>query len=185
MRRGIYLLLLVAVAGWIGQDTLWLGLRMISGQGGLLADEMTAAPAQTPSVGNPAAPSDDMGEGLRDGKRYAYDIVLHTPEQIREVLQRAEQISKAPRPANEQASIAMVLHGPEIDIFAIENYPKYRDIVDLAAKLDAYNVIEVKMCQTMMRKRGLKNNDVPGFIELVPYGPDEVEKLRNNGYVVL
>ena len=79
----------------------------------------------------------------------------------------------------------MVLHGPEIDIFSIENYPKYKDIVDLAAKLDAYNVIEVKMCQTMMRMRGLKNNNVPGFIELVPYGPDEVEKLRQRRYVVL
>ena len=92
---------------------------------------------------------------------------------------------QAPRPATEQASIAMVLHGPEIDFFAIENYPKYRDIVDLAAKLDAYNVIEVKMCQSMMRKRGLKNNNIPGFIELVPYGPEEIKRLQEKGYVKL
>ena len=173
------------MAGWIGQDTLLLGMRMISGQGGLIADEITAAPAQTPPAGNSTAPSGDIGDGLLKGRRYAYDIVLHTPEQIREVLQHAEQLSAAPRPGNEKASIAMILHGPEIDIFSIENYPKYKDIVDLAAKLDAYNVIEVKMCQTMMRMRGLKNNNVPSFIELVPYGPDEVEKLRQNGYVVL
>lgn len=120
-----------------------------------------------------------------DGKQYAYDIVLHTPEQIREVLQHAEQLSAAPRSGNEKASISMVLHGPEIDFFSIENYGKYKDIVDLAARLDAYNVIEVKMCQTMMRMRGLKSENVPGFIEQVPYGPDEVEKLRQRGYVVL
>ncbi|WP_126454743.1 DsrE family protein [Sulfuriflexus mobilis] len=173
MRRGIYLLLLLAVAGWLGRDSLWSGYMALSGQGLAEASLTTPqAPAQPPVQ-------------LDDGKHYAYDIVLHTPEQIREVLQHAEKISQSPRPANEKPSIAMVLHGPEIDFFSIENYPKYRDIVDLAAKLDAYNVIEVKMCQTMMRKRGLKNNNVPGFIELVPYGPGEVEKLRQNGYVVL
>ena len=41
------------------------------------------------------------------------------------------------------------------------------------------------MCQTMMRMRGLKNENVPGFIEQVPFGPDEVEKLRQRRYVVL
>ena len=157
---------------------------MLSGQDGLIADEITTAPAQTPAASNSAPPLADSPDAS-NGKRYAYDIVLHTPEQILEVLQHAEQLSAAPRPGNEQASIAMVLHGPEIDIFSIDNYPKYRNIVDLAAKLDAYNVIEVKMCQTMMRKRGLKNENVPGFIELVPYAPEELEKLRHSGYVVL
>ena len=157
---------------------------MLSGQGGLIADEITTAPAQTPAASNSVPPLADSPDASND-KRYAYDIVLHTPEQILEVLQHAEQLSAAPRPGTEQASIAMVLHGPEIDIFSIENYPKYRNIVDLAAKLDAYNVIEVKMCQTMMRMRGLKNENVPGFIELVPYAPEELEKLRQRGYVVL
>lgn len=175
MRKGIYLLLLMATVGWIGREPLWQGFMMLTGQGPVIAEASLTNP---PPAAQPPA---QLGEG----KRYVYDIVLHTPEQIREVLQHAEKISQAPRPANETPSIAMVLHGPEIDFFSIKNYPKYRDIVDLAAKLDAYNVIEVKMCQTMMRMRGLKNNDVPGFIELVPYGPDEVEKLRNNGYVVL
>lgn len=170
MKKGIFIYLLVlAIAAWFGRDILSLGYMMLTGQGVNVAEAGIAQP----------------DNALNDGRNYAYDIVLHTPEQIHEVLQHAEQISAAPRPGNEKASIAMVLHGPEIDIFSIENYPKYRDIVDLAAKLDAYNVIEVKMCQTMMRKRGLKNENVPGFIELVPYAPEELEKLRQRGYVVL
>jgi hypothetical protein len=36
-----------------------------------------------------------------------------------------------------------------------------------------------------MRARGIREQDVPGFIELVPYGPDEEERLRRRGYVYL
>ena len=178
MKKGIFIYLLVlAIGGWFGRDVLWLGYKMITGQGPAMVEMGVANPAVT-SVTKSSPNSED-------NQRRAYDIVLHTPEQIFELLQHTEQIASAPRSATEQASIAMVLHGPEIDFFSIENYPRYKDIVDLAARLDAYNVIEVKMCQTMMRKRGLKNENVPGFIELVPYAPEELEKLRRSGYVVL
>jgi intracellular sulfur oxidation DsrE/DsrF family protein len=36
-----------------------------------------------------------------------------------------------------------------------------------------------------MRRLGLRKEDIPAFIELVPYGPDEEERLRRNGYVYL
>ena len=177
MKKGILIYLLaLLVAGWLGRDTLLLGFRMITGQGPTIVEEMT----------NDVSRSDVTSPiNGTNSQRRAYDIVLHTPEQIRELLQHTEKVTSAPRSGSDQASIAMVLHGPEIDIFSIENYAKYKDIVDLAAKLDAYNIIEVKMCQTMMRKRGLKNNNVPSFIELVPYAPKELEKLRQTGYIVL
>jgi intracellular sulfur oxidation DsrE/DsrF family protein len=57
--------------------------------------------------------------------------------------------------------------------------------VDQAARLDAAHVIEVKMCLTEMHHLGLRKEDIPGFIELVPYGPDEEERLRRSGYVYL
>jgi intracellular sulfur oxidation DsrE/DsrF family protein len=57
--------------------------------------------------------------------------------------------------------------------------------VDQAARLDAGHVLEVKMCLTEMRRLGLRKKDIPGFIELVLYGPDEEERLRRNGYVYL
>ena len=171
MKKGTLIFLsLLAIAGWFGRDSLIFAYMKATGQQG----------TQIAESGVTTEPST-----LNDGKNYVYDIVVHTPEQIYEVLQHADKISAAPRSGMNRASISMVLHGPEIDIFSIENYPKYREIVDLAAKLDAYNIIEVKMCQTMMRKRGLKNGSVPGFIELVPYAPEELEKLRQRGYVVL
>ncbi len=117
--------------------------------------------------------------------RQLFHVTLHTPAEIEGMLARAEQLAKA-RPARDARSgIALVLHGPEVEIFAHRNYSMYRRIVDLAARLDAAGVIEVKMCQTEMRARDIGRQDVPDFIELVPYGPDEEQRLLRNGYVYL
>jgi intracellular sulfur oxidation DsrE/DsrF family protein len=36
-----------------------------------------------------------------------------------------------------------------------------------------------------MKRLGIGEEDIPAFIELVPYGPDEEMRLRRNGYVYL
>ncbi|MBI3571304.1 MAG: hypothetical protein HY082_09395 [Gammaproteobacteria bacterium] len=43
----------------------------------------------------------------------------------------------------------------------------------------------VKMCRTEMKILGIKEEDIPAFIELVPYGPDEEKRLLRNGYIYL
>jgi len=117
--------------------------------------------------------------------RYIFNVTLHTPEEIAHLLTRAEQLARTVRTDNVSTRIALVLHGPEIEIFAKNNYRQFQKIVDEAERLDTENIIEVKMCLTEMRRRGLRKEDVPAFIELVPYGPDEEERLRRNGYVYL
>ena len=111
------------------------------------------------------------------------DVSVHTIEGLRILFDRAEELAMAPRPKGEDASVVLVLHGPEVEFFAIKNYDEYRDIVDQAARLDAFDVVDVRMCQTMMGERGIEQNDIPSFIELVPYGPGEVEQLKQEGYV--
>jgi intracellular sulfur oxidation DsrE/DsrF family protein len=117
--------------------------------------------------------------------RYLFNITLHTPEEIAGLLARAEQLAKTMTSDDTHTGIALVLHGPEIEMFAKSNYPRFRQTVDQAERLDAAHVIEVKMCLTEMHRLGLRKQDIPGFIELVPYGPDEEERLRRNGYVYL
>jgi intracellular sulfur oxidation DsrE/DsrF family protein len=78
-----------------------------------------------------------------------------------------------------------VLHGPEIEIFAKRNYARFRETVDRAARLNDGRIIEIKMCRTEMKRLGIGEEDIPDFIELVPYGPDEELRLRRNGYVYL
>ena len=85
----------------------------------------------------------------------------------------------------EELNIAMVLHGPDIRIFAKENYSRFKDIVDLAERLDADNVIDFKACATTAAERGFSDSAFPAFIELVPYAPDEIRRLTGAGYIKL
>lgn len=125
--------------------------------------------------------STPAADGVPD--RAVLDVSVHTIEGLRILFDRAEELAMAPRPKGEDASVVLVLHGPEVEFFAIKNYDEYRDIVDQAARLDAFDVVDVRMCQTMMGERGIEQNDIPSFIELVPYGPGEVEQLKQEGYV--
>jgi len=119
------------------------------------------------------------------GTNRVYDITLHDPGELMLLLRRLERLGGGPQASGTQPSVALVLHGPELAYFARDHYDHYRELVDLAARLDAFHVIEVKACRTRMKALGLKPEDMPAFIELVPYGPDEVERLRREGYLVM
>lgn len=80
--------------------------------------------------------------------------------------------------------IALVLHGPEVEIFLRENYRRYKNIVDLAARLSAFELIDIKICRT--RLRFLKQDEMSlfPFVGTVSFGPDEIERLTNEeGYL--
>jgi len=113
------------------------------------------------------------------------DVVLHERDSILNMLKRAETLAMTPNPAERPRQIALVLHGPEIEHFRISKYNGNQDIVDLAAKLDAFNVIDIKMCNTMMNLLNVDKQEIPAFIEIVPYGPDEVEALQEQGFIKL
>ncbi len=122
-------------------------------------------------------PADEMSE------KAVLDISVHTIEELRVLFERAENYAMTPRPTGEHANIVLVLHGPEVEFFSINNYDKYRDVVDQAARLDAFDIVDVKICQTMLEIQGVRREDIPAFIEQVPLGSAEVEKLLQEGYV--
>ena len=111
------------------------------------------------------------------------DVSVHSLDELKVLLDRAEEIAARPQSQGEKAGVVLVLHGPEVEFFAISNYPRYKDIVDQAARLDAFDVVDVKICQSMMDRLGVERDDIPAFIEQVPYGPGEVERLVREGYV--
>ena len=67
-------------------------------------------------------------------------------------------------------------------IFDRRNYKEYKEIVGLAARLEAFNVINVQVCEVQMMRDGLQMSDLPAFVESVPYGPAEEERLLKRGY---
>ena len=116
-------------------------------------------------------------------KKAVLDISVHTIDELKVLLDRAEGLAMAPQPPGATASVILVLHGPEVEFFAISNYEKYKDIVDQAARLDAFDVVDVRICQAMMEVKGIPRGDIPAFIEQVPLGPVEIERLVGEGYV--
>ena len=84
--------------------------------------------------------------------RGVFDISVHSIEELEVLFERAEEIASRPRPVGGADSIVLVLHGPEVEFFAISNYDRYRSIVDRAARLDAFDVVDVKICRTMMQQ---------------------------------
>jgi intracellular sulfur oxidation DsrE/DsrF family protein len=129
--------------------------------------------------GVPDTPADEGDTRVRA----VLDISVHTIEGLRVLFDRAEQLAMRPQAQGGDDRIVLVLHGPEVEFFSIKNYDKYKDIVDQAARLDAFDVVDVKICQSMMDMQGIERDDIPAFIEQVPVGPDEVDRLVQEGYV--
>lgn len=114
-----------------------------------------------------------------------FDISVQNVDELRSVLKRAEALASGPRSAAQPANISLMLHGKEIEFFTIDHYEQYRDIVDLSAKLDAYNVIEFKMCETAMKDFGIEKDNIPSFIEFVADGEREIKNLSRQGYTIM
>ena len=116
---------------------------------------------------------------------YLVRIDQNKPEEVEAALLRAEAFYQEGLPfLSKSPPIALVLHGPEVEIFFRENYQRYKNIVDLAARLSAFEVVDIKICRT--RLRFLEQDEVGlfPFVSTVAFGPDEIARLTDEeGYV--
>jgi len=120
-----------------------------------------------------------------DNTQYLFDVSDHSPEELEALLTRAEEIRETHAEGYDDLDIVLILHGPDINIFRQENYNLHKPLVDLAAKLDAFDIIDMKICETTMSNMGVQRSEVPAFIESVPYAPDEIRRLGEEGYIRL
>jgi intracellular sulfur oxidation DsrE/DsrF family protein len=79
--------------------------------------------------------------------------------------------------------VVVVLHGPEASRFLRRSYLDNQALVDRAAKLEAFDRIELRMCETWMRSNGVVREDLLPFVDTVPLAPEEVERLEQEGYL--
>ena len=108
---------------------------------------------------------------------YVFSVTVTSAQQLEVVLNRAEDLRELFDPA-EHSRIAIVLHGDELHLFQEQNYSSNQSLVDRARLLDQDNIIDIKACQTMMRILEIGQNDLPSFIEQVPFAPAEIERLQ-------
>ena len=149
---------------------------------GLVPEERGGDITPTVSSNQNTGPPRPIGTDA-DPEHMVLDISVHSEEELQVLFDRAEQLAVRLRPAGEEASIVLVLHGPEVEFFSTRNYDRYMGIVDQAARLDAMEIVDVKICQTMMSVRGVERDDIPSFIEQVPLGSAEINHLVREGYV--
>lgn len=81
--------------------------------------------------------------------------------------------------------VVVILHGSEATSFTSAGYAGNRMLVDQAARLSAYRLIDVRMCETWMKANEVAPEDLPAFVKTVPFAPEEIERLEADGYVPL
>lgn len=129
-------------------------------------------------------PSISSQQHSTDNGLYLARVLLHSPSEVQAALLRAKTLLDQGLVDVDDSPIAFVLHGPEVSIFLRENYEQYRDIVDLAAQLSAFNVVDVKVCRTRLGFLGETEQQLVPFVSTVPLGAAEVKRMLNDeGYV--
>lgn len=105
-------------------------------------------------------------------------IELNDPDGVVAALRRAESFYHGEGMREEEIPpLVLVIHGSEVGIFFKENYSQYKPIVDLAAKLTAFQVIDIRVCEASAQIMGLDIKTRFPFVGTVPYGPAEITRL--------
>ena len=121
--------------------------------------------------------SSTLVPGEAEPPGYVFSVTVQTAQQLDVVLNRAEGLRELFNP-DEHSKIAIVLHGDELQLFQKDGYRLNRSMVERARLLDQDNIIDIKACQTMMRTLQIEQNELPSFIEQVPFAPTEIERLE-------
>lgn len=107
-----------------------------------------------------------------------------SPEEVADALKRAEMLYNEGRLPKNTDPIAIVLHGPEVEVFFKDKYDEYKNIVDLAQRLSELGVVDVRVCETQTGILGRSRSSIHPFIGTVNFGPAEVNRLlRQQNYV--
>lgn len=105
-----------------------------------------------------------------------YDVNYTDPQQLNGLANFITNVNKVV-----PGKSVVVLHGPEIRVFAKENYEKYQGLVDKMAALSKGGV-DFRMCNNAMHAAGFESNDIVGFVTIVPAGFAEIIDLESKGY---
>lgn len=122
---------------------------------------------------------------VQQSPRYLADIRVNTKAELTQLLRRAESLfDQGKFNAGKDQPVAFVLHGPEARSLLVENYSTNKVLVDLAARLTAFQVVDIQVCEGWMKSRGVEKDDLPPFIGSVSLGPVEKKRLiKEEGYV--
>lgn len=110
--------------------------------------------------------------------RYLVAIELHTIAELSGALQRLEtHLQSMPASSTQFEPVVFVLHGPEAKGLLPSNYHESQEFMDMAARLSAFKLVDIRVCRRWMGGSGVDQKDLPPFVTTVPYGPAEIQRL--------
>ncbi|WP_132704029.1 hypothetical protein [Reinekea marinisedimentorum] len=126
--------------------------------------------------------AENLHQGSLESPSYVAQIQAHTGEELTEILRRIDNLYERGERYPQSNPVALVLHGDEANLFLRQNYSENKEIVDLAARLDAFNAIDIQVCETWMGFSSVPRTELPAFVDTVPYGPAAEKALLEQGY---
>ena len=113
-------------------------------------------------------------------KRDLARVQLHSVEELAGILNRADALFNQSGFRLDEP-VVFVLHGAEGKVFLRQSYLKNKSLVDMAARLSALGVVDIKVCETWMGGEKIDRSQLLPFVSTVHNGPQEVLRLLNEG----
>ena len=111
-------------------------------------------------------------------EKYLADITINSPQELFDILTRADMLLESGQYSIEGSSpIIFLLHGDEARILFKKQYESNKQVVDLAAKLTALNVVDIKICDTWMEGNNLFTKDLQPFVGVANNAAAEAKRL--------
>jgi intracellular sulfur oxidation DsrE/DsrF family protein len=118
--------------------------------------------------------------------KVVYDISVSSVAALESALDRASYLSQLYNADPFAASIVLVLHGDEINFFAIKNQDKHQELMRRAQSLTVGGIIQFHMCRIAARMHGYEPEDIHGFVKMVPMADAEIIRLQaEEGYAYM
>jgi intracellular sulfur oxidation DsrE/DsrF family protein len=111
-------------------------------------------------------------------QKVVYDVAVNSVDKLNSVLDRASYLSQITGADPFEQSIILVLHGNEIDYFAIKNYQKHKELMIRAQSLVQSEALKIRMCRIAAQGHGYEPKDIHGFVEMIPMGDAEITRLQ-------
>ncbi len=118
-----------------------------------------------------------VAEDLPEAPGYLAQLELETPEELYSALLRAEMLFLEGRFLDQLPPATLVVHGPQVGVFFKRQYQQNKAVVDLAARLSAFGVVNISVCETRMGVLGRDRHELFPFVGTVPFGPAEEKRL--------
>lgn len=118
------------------------------------------------------------------GERRLARIQFHTADELSAALQRSAELFESGNWRDQVDSpVVFILHGPEGKALLRARYRQHKELVDLAARLAALAVVDIRVCETWMGGEGIRAEELQPFVGTVPFGPEAERQLRDEqGY---